>query len=123
MKKLLTKIKAVLTAFFVILVSFSSKVMWQERANPQPSQPMYWVYIEALPSQEWNFVIAVKVVQRLLVAITFVVWIISFMKIRKIDDKTVKKKKIRNAVIIVSILVILIIALLFSTPLLMEYFS
>jgi len=48
---------------------------------------------------------------------------VSFIKIRKIDDRAVKKKKIRNAVIIISILVILIIALLFSTPLLTEYFS
>ena len=120
MKKTFNKIKAVLTTFWLTLFSFSSKVMWQERADPQP---MYWVYIETLPSQEWNVVIAVKIIQRLLVAITFVVWIISFMKIRKIDDKAVKKKKIRNAVIIISILIILIIALLLSAPLLIEYFS
>ena len=120
MKKVFDKIKTSIVAFWIALVSFSSKVMWQERANPQP---MYWVYIETLPSQEWSVVIAFKIIQRLLVAITFVVWIISFMKIRKIGDKAVKKKKIKNTVIIISILVILIIAILSSAPLLTKYFS
>ncbi len=129
MKKYFIKIKAILTILWVTLISFSSKVIGQfedtidgwniqdKRYNPNV-QWIYWV-----PSPEPKIGLAVNIAQILLIAVTFIVWIVSFIKIRKIDDRAVKKKKIRNAVIIISILVILIIALLFSTPLLTEYFS
>lgn len=129
MKKYFIKIKAILTILWGTLISFSSKVIGQfedtidgwniqdKRYNPNV-QWIYWV-----PSPEPKIGLAVNIAQILLIAVTFIVWIVSFIKIRKIDDRAVKKKKIRNAVIIISILVILIIALLFSTPLLTEYFS
>ena len=90
----------------------------QNQSYDQTAQGIYWV-----PQPESKIDIAIKIFPRLLVAITFIVWIISFIKIMKIDDKTVKKKKIKNAVIIVSILIILIIALVIFAPLLKEYFS
>ena len=115
MKKYFNKIKSVLTTFWVILASFSSKVMWQldetidgwhiQNQSYDPYvQGIYWV-----PQPESKIDIAIKIFPRLLVAITFIVWIISFIKIRKIDDKALKKKKTKGTIYIMTILVILII--------------
>jgi len=131
MKKIFNKIKASLVVFRVALISFPLKVkgLWNwEWKDPDP-QPDYWIYypsekLLSSPVEETTIIdTIIKTVPRLLVAITFIVWIVSFIKIRKIDDKTVKKKKIRNTVIIISILIILIVALILSTPLLTKYFS
>ena len=126
MKKLLSKIKLGLATLLVTLISFFSKAIGQfgdtidEWANPSStnSQMLYWV-----PQPESKINIAMKIFPRLLIPVTLAFWIISFIKIRKIGDKSVKRKKIRNAVIIISILVILIVALILSTPLLTKYFS
>ena len=135
MKKVFNKIKACLISLQIMLISFSSKVMawtfetevmeleeletWKYE-NPQPS---YWIPYQRFSSPVEPTDTIIKTIPRLLVVITFVVWIVSFIKIRKIDDKVVKRKKIKNAVITVSILVVLIIALFVFTPSLMEYFS
>lgn len=88
---------------------------------------LYWsqtIKSEQLSTpSESTVILAIKIASLLLVAVIFIFWIVSFIKIRKIDDKVVKRNKIKNVVIIVSILVILIIALLFSAPLLTKYFS
>jgi hypothetical protein len=135
MKKVFNKIKACLISLQIMLISFSSKVMawtfetevmeleeletWKYE-NPQPS---YWIPYQRFSSPVEPTDTIIKTIPRLLVVITFVVWIVSFIKIRKIDDKVVKRKKIKNAVITVSILVVLIIALFVFAPSLMEYFS
>ena len=131
MKKIFNKIKVSLVVFRVALISFPLKVkgLWNwEWKDPDP-QPDYWIYypsekLLSSPVEQTTIIdTIIKIIPRLLVAITFIVWIVSFIKIRKIDDKTVKKKKIRNTVIIISILIILIVALILSTPLLTKYFS
>jgi len=129
MKKIFNKIKASLIVFWVTLISFPLKVkgLWNwEWKDPDP-QPDYWIYypsekLLSSPVEETTIIdTIIKIVPRLLVAITFIVWIVSFIKIRKIDDKTVKKKKIRNAIIIISVLVILIIILLLLPRFLKKY--
>ena len=129
MKKIFNKIKASLVVFRVALISFPLKVkgLWNwEWKDPDP-QPDYWIYypsekLLSSPVEQTTIIdTIIKIVPRLLVAITFIVWIVSFIKIRKIDDKTVKKKKIRNAIIIISVLVILIIILLLLPRFLKKY--
>lgn len=126
MKKYFRKMKAVLTTFWVTLLSFSSKVMgqldetivgWQvqNQSYDQPVQGIYWV-----PQPESKIDIAIKIFPRLLVAITFIVWIVSFLKIRKIDDKVEKKKMIKKIIII---LLTIIIATFLITKLLIWFFT
>jgi len=124
MKKLLTKIKTVLTTLWITLISFSSKVMGQftmvkEIKYQKEMASLYW----PPPMQRMEILVNIttKITSLLLVAITLVFWIVSFIKIRKIDDKTLKKKKIKNTIIIVSILVILIVILLILPRFLKKY--
>ena len=127
MKKFFTKIKTCLAAFRVALISFPLKAkglkdwIW---TNYQ-IQDLYWVPspIEEMPVEQTTTIIdtIIKIVPRLLIAITFIVWIISFIKIRKIDDKILKKKKIKNTIIVISILIILIVILLLLPRFLKKY--
>lgn len=139
MKKTFNKIKSVLIAVWIALISFSSKAigkMEEVVINPQIkyAEPEYW--IEKFPAwysmgqelywtpspidtTDWKLI---RIACYLLVLVVFVFWIISYLKIRKFDDKALKKKKIKNTVIVISILIILIIALSFS-PLLIDCFS
>ena len=120
MKKFFNKIKAGLVAFRIALISFLLKVKGLDDwwwAYPQSD---YWVY---QPRVQWIYWVPssvepaetivdtiIKIAPRLLIAITFMVWIVSFIKIRKIDDKTLKKKKIRNTIIVIAILILILIA-------------
>jgi len=72
--------------------------------NEINTQWLYWVPFPSEPTP----ITAIKVAEILLIAITFIIWIINFIKIKKIDDKTLKRKKIRNTIIIVLILSIAI---------------
>ena len=132
MKKFFTKIKTCLAAFRVALISFPLKANglkangWVQR-DPQPD---YWIYYPSeilywvpSPVEQTTTIIdtIIKIVPRLLIAITFIVWIISFIKIRKIDDKILKKKKIKNTIIVISILIILIVILLLLPRFLKKY--
>ena len=127
MKKIFNKIKASLVVFRVALISFPLKVkgLWNwEWKDPDP-QPDYWIYypsekLLSSPVEETTIIdTIIKTVPRLLVAITFIVWIVSFIKIRKIDDRTLKKKKTKKAVVIIIILItLIIIAFLLSARLL-----
>ncbi len=134
MKKLFTKIKTVLATLWIGIISFSSKVLWKtpifEQTYKWHMQTFYWV-----PSaQEYRVIpisayaepttslmdTIIKIAPRLLVAVTFIIWVVSFIKIRKIDDETLKKKKIKNTIII-STLIILILLLLLLPRFLKKY--
>lgn len=121
MKKFIYKIKISLATLVATPISFFSKVIGQIDRN-NPGQPLYWVSSPEI-SDAYQITVAIKVVQVFLIAIVFIVWIINFIKIRKIDDKILKKKKIKKTVIVISILIILIIALVIFAPLLKEIFS
>ena len=134
MKKTLKKSKSFLVMLWTTIISTPFKVIGQELESFKQYwkddfgfEPMYWIenyHPGIYEPSEPSVIIAtiIKIAPRLLVVITFIVWIVSFIKIKKLDDKTLKKKKIIKTVIIVSILIILIIALFF-TPLLIRYFS
>lgn len=121
MKKTFNKIKLGLSAFWLSIISFFSRVFWQNFGMDQnlywvPSVPaVYWV-----PSAESQtfVVIVIKIIQRLFIGVIFIVWIINFIKIRKTDDKTEKKEKLKRFIIIISILVVLIIACIIAVQLL-----
>jgi len=123
MKKLFTKIKLGLATLWIALISFFSKVTWG--LSKWPTEPkfwdmyngqeiLYWVprdsEIPKLPKTPILLATITKIIPRILITITFIIWIINFIKIRKINDENLKKKKIKNTIIIISILIILIIA-------------
>lgn len=123
MKKLLTKTKTVLATLWIALISFPFKTLSIQTFYWVPSAQEYRVkpisaYTEPTTSLMDTII---KIAPRLLVAVTFIIWIVSFIKIRKIDDKNLKKKKIKNTIIIISILVILIVILLLLPRFLKKY--
>ena len=134
MKKIFNKIKLGLATLWITLISFFSKVMgglskWPTEQKfwdmHNVQEILYWVprhpEIPEPPKSTILLATVDKIIPRVLIAITFFIWIVSFVKIRKIDDKTVKKKKIRNAIIIISILVILTVILLLLPRFLNKY--
>jgi len=117
MKKAFNKIKTSIAAFWITIISFFSKVFWQnfgigERLYWTP-QLEYWV-----PSPISPAIIVSKIAQRSLIWITFIVWIVNIVKIREIDDKVQKKKKVKKTIVVISILIILIVACIITTLLL-----
>lgn len=123
MKRFFNKIKTGLVTFWLALISFPSKVKglndWEWK-KPQrqpdywihyPSEKLYWVPSSVEPT-ETIIDTVIKIAPRLLIAITFVVWIVSLIKIRKISDKSLKKKRIKKTIIIISLLTILIMGIL-----------
>ncbi len=123
MKKYFNKIKTGFVTFWLALISFPSKVKglndwgWKKpQRQPDywihyPSEELYWVPSSIEPSETIVDTI-IKIAPRLLIVITFIVWIVSFLKIRKIDDEAVKKKKIKKTIIIIFLLAILIVSIL-----------
>ena len=127
MKKTFNKIKIWLSAFWVAIISFFSKVFWQgfwtlNDYNKYTVQWMYWVPpiqdLYWVPSPITPALTASKVAQRPLIWVTLIVWIVNFIKIRKTEDKMQKKKRIKKTIIVMSILIILIIACIITTRLL-----
>ena len=123
MKKSLNKIKLSLAMLWTVIISFLSKVLAQEWGQPALDysvQEAYWVY-NPKPSPEALILIAIKILQRLLVAIVLVLWIINFIKIRKIDDKIQKKEKIKKTIITMAVMLIIMLLLWIAERLLKEY--
>jgi len=124
MKKAFNKIKLGLSALWTTIISFFSKVFSQGFEalywipNDYNNYTIQWVYW--VPSTEPSTFLTtiVKVIQRLLVGITFVLWIVNLRKIRKIENKVQKKKKIKKTIIIISILIVLIAACIITIQLL-----
>ena len=134
MKKAFEKIKTGLVVFRLALISFPLKVKWLRWEdwewaypqseywiyNPEPVQVLYWVPSSVEPAETIVDTI-IKIAPRLLIAITFIVWIVSFLKIRKIDNKAVKKKRIKKTIIIITILIILFVGILLLPLFLNKY--
>lgn len=102
-------------------MSFLSKAMGAvdfEQTNYR-MESLYWVELPAwliLRNQLINFF--VKTSKWLLIPATILIWIISFIKIKKTDDKILKKKKTKKTIIIASILIFLIALTRFLSQLL-----
>ena len=102
---------------FVSIASFVSKAMWQAIDNDRGAQQwFYWVSrsrplsvsVASEPSSTSSIIdIAVKCIEGVLVAAIFLVWIISFLRIRKIEDKDLKSKKIKRTVIAIVVLLVI----------------
>lgn len=123
MKKSFPKIKWFFVMVFATITSFFSKVMWQSvdlwySDRWWRVESYYWVEMpKSLPVKwpapfEFSPLIdtVVKCVEVLLFAAIFVVWLVGFLKIRKIEDKDLKSKKIKRTVI--AIVVLLVIGIL-----------
>ena len=127
MKKLLTKIKLGFSTLWIAIISFSSKVMgklstWRTVWDSQRNEPIYdksvqaayWVpnptnYINPiLNAFKWALTVAI-----------LIIWIINLIRIIRTDDKDLKKKRIKNTIIIIAILAaILAITFIISSRLL-----
>lgn len=124
MKKSYNKIKTYLASLWVVILTLFTKTMGQNNAIPS----MYWVEycvgsscgLSDKPSKTriaktirtgitniWQQVL--NIWQRVIIALTFIIWIISFFRIRKTKNKTLKKKRTKIAIIIISILLIILI--------------
>ena len=134
MKNFYNKIKISLTALWIAIISFSCKVFalvleYEELKYPQTDywisrmQTKYWVVNPIVDPYDWSTptIVFIKIAQILLIVIIPIIWIINLIKIKRIDDKTVKKKKIKNAIIIITILLVLFIILLLLPRFLKEY--
>lgn len=123
MKNFYNKIKISLTALWIAIISFSSKVFGTDWT--MDFQTKYWIVdpSEILTEPDPKLTSVIKIAQRLLAFVIFIVWIINLVKIRKIDDNAIKKKKIKKTIVAISILTIIFVALLVFTPSLIEYFS
>ena len=113
MKKTLKRIKTGLATLWLAIVSFFSKAMGQYwmgdfREEDLVYQSAYASPDVPLPESSWSII--VKVAQRALVGVVFIIWIINLIKIKKTDDKVRRKKRIRRSIIIISILVVLLVA-------------
>ena len=64
--------------------------------------------------------IAIKIAQRALIGVTFIIWIINFIKIKKADDKVQRKNRIKRTIIIITILIVLLIATFLIPTLLLK---
>ena len=79
----------------------------------------YWIGVQGLywvpnPDEEFNHAVinSFKIADFILVVVTFLVWIISFLKIRKINDKDLRRKKIIKTLCIIAVLIVIILLLL-----------
>ena len=112
MKKLLTKIKLGLATLWIALISFSAKAMWWKFGDAQRSKPGYGpiqaVYWVPKPTSPISHVL--NAVQRLTAIAIFIIWIINFIRIMRTNDKDLKKKRIKNTIIVITILVIILVA-------------
>ncbi len=117
MKKLPSLFKTSVIIYFAGIASFLSKVMWNSlgfwHSMPGIQQPMYWVPMDEYSyepvSSSASSIIStvVKCIEGVLIGVIFLVWIISFLRIRKIEDKELKSKKIKNAIITIIILLVI----------------
>lgn len=123
MKKTFNEIKVSLTTLLVAVVSFFSKVIGQSLISDYKKEDyemvsMYAAPYVPLPEPKTN--IAIKVVQRTFAWVTFIIWIINLIKIKKTDDKIQRKKRIKRTIIIMSILVVVLVAAFLIPTLLLK---
>ena len=122
MKKIFNRIKTGIATFWVTIISFFSKVMGQFKQYDDlpPIESLYAVErpIYLIEKEQTLIDVIFKIAKRPLIAIAFIIWIVNFIKIRKIDDKVQKKKRIKKTIIVMSILIILIMACIITTRLL-----
>lgn len=114
MKKSPSKFKTSVIIYFAGVASFLSKAMWSDFeafSRPLIEQTKYWVpspvssYSDTPIISSYIF----KWIEILLIVAVFLIWIISYFKIRKIDDKELKSVKIKHTIFTVIILLLLVV--------------
>lgn len=123
MERTLNKIKLSLATLWTAIIPFLSKVCAQEWGQPDLDysvQAAYWVY-NPKPSPETIILLAMKMLQRLLVATVLIIWTVNLIRIKKIDDKQQKNEKIKKTIITVVIILITILLLSVCARLLRNY--
>ena len=125
MKSILNKVKVTLVSIWTAITSFPLKALglWE---NPDLHQTFYWVMspdlITSTSSEPVHTLInIIKLSQILLGTIVFIIWIVNLIKIRKLEDKLLKQKKIKKTGIIVLIAIVVIFLLSLSVRLLKKY--
>ena len=115
MKKLPSKFRTSVIVYFAGVASFLSKAMWNSSEFFQPSfgQTKYWVLSPdtsySVESSSTILSTVVKWIEIVLIGVIFLVWIISYFKIRKIEDKELKSVKIKHTIFTVIILLLLVV--------------
>ena len=110
MKKILNKVKIGLSAFWVTIISFFSKVFGQFPGDHEMVEMYGTPYsIDLDPLEQPTLIdIITKITKRPLIGITLIIWIANYLKIKRIKDKTQKKKKIIKSIITIIILLLII---------------
>lgn len=112
MKKTYSKIKLNVIMFFAAITSLISKAMWQVWWW-ESTQWFYWVsrWTPIMVKQQSSLSILtetiVKYVEWAFVLVIFLIGIINYLKIRKIDDKELRAKKIKKTIIIIVVIAII----------------
>lgn len=117
MKKSFSKIKWFFVMAFAAVTSFVSKALWSGfDFTKYPAQPMYWVEgtIGRVPDPQPSLLFTIlsflfRWIEVILLWIVFILWFVSYFKIRKIEDKNIKANKIKNIAIVVWIIVFIIV--------------
>ena len=116
MKKAFSKIISAAVMLYTSANSLNTKAETKDYRNDSWSmaRSLYWVEVPVsrIPDPEPSLMSSisttiVKWIEFVLVALVFVIWIISYFKIRKIDDKKLREKKIKKTIIIIAIIVII----------------
>ncbi len=114
MKKLPSKFRTSVIVYFAGVASFLSKAMWNSSEFFEPSfQTKYWVLSPdtsySVESSSTIFSTVVKWIEIVLIGVIFLVWIISYFKIRKIEDKELKSVKIKHTMFTIIMLLLLVV--------------
>lgn len=119
----------IIATFWTILLSIISDVIFWFIDN-MSAQTVYWVPKQVIEEQHWEksiypentiyslpepkastINVIINLAQRIVPIITFIIWIISLIRISKTKDIDLKKKRIKNTIIVLSILIVFIVGI------------
>lgn len=120
----------IIATFWTILLSIISDVIFWFINNMSSAQTVYWVPRQVIEEQHWEksiypentiyslpepkastINVIINLAQRIVPIITFIIWIISLIRISKTKDIDLKKKRIKNTIIVLSILIVFIVGI------------
>lgn len=120
----------IIATFWTILLSIIFDVIFWFINNMSAPQTVYWVPKQVIEEQHWEksiypentiyslpepkastINVIINLAQRIVPIITFIIWIISLIRISKTKDIDLKKKRIKNTIIVLSILIVFIVGI------------
>lgn len=123
MKKNFSRLKTGLVTLWIAIISFFSKVVWQEPIL----YPMYWVPWPSLEIEKRPTLIytisnwITRLIWLILVPLLLIVGIVNIKKIIKIKDKAQRKKKIKKTIITLLLILIWAVVLYILLRLLVRF--